>query len=147
MFARLRRRLFMGAAWLTLVLVRFCLPRLGYRRVYGGMYRCSPVPGDRINMQRCRANARLVDRAALRRMQPPATCLHRSLALWWLLRFQGLRTQIRIGARRQEAKGWDLHAWVEHEDVIINDDPNKIATYHLMPDRLADDAAQRGQSR
>ena len=128
----------MAGAWCVLVTVRSMLGRFGYRRVHGALTRCSPTPGGRIDARRCLANASLVDRVALRWMQPPAKCLHRSLALWWLLRFQGLETQIRTGARRNKDSGaWDLHAWVEHGDIILNDTPDRIATYSLIPEGLA----------
>ena len=142
-----RRTLFSSVTWVCLHLVRSFLILFGYRRVYREMSRCSPVPGNRVDIPLCRTNARLVDRVALRRMALPATCLHRSLTLWWLLRFQGLETQIRTGVRRKDPEGWDLHAWVEHNGIIINDDPDVIATYSLMPDMLATADASAGRYR
>ena len=149
MSTALRRRLFMGVAWLVLVQVRFLLRRFGYRRVHRWMARWSPATDERTGFPRCRVNARLIDRVALGWMKPPATCLHRSLALWWLLRFQRIPARIRTGARRKDAGAgeWELHAWVEHHGRIINDDPAKIATYRVIPDRLGADAEPEEQPR
>jgi len=50
----------------------------------------------------------------------PANCLQRSLALWWLLRRQGIRSEMYIGTRK-EAGRLDAHAWIEMEGVVLND--------------------------
>jgi len=48
------------------------------------------------------------------------TCLEKSLALWWLLRRQGITSSIRIGARTTEGK-LEAHAWVECEGAALNE--------------------------
>ena len=128
----------MGVAWQVQVQVRFWLGRAGYRRVYRWLAKYSPSPDERIDFPHCHVSARLVDRVAQGWMSPPATCLHRSLTLWWLLRYQRIPARICTGARRKETGEWDLHAWVEHHGRIINDDPAKIATYQRILDRLAE---------
>ncbi len=51
-----------------------------------------------------------------------ATCLTRSLLLRWMLRRQGIDSQLRIGVRlNQGALG--AHAWVEFTGIPINDRP------------------------
>ena len=50
----------------------------------------------------------------------PANCLQQSLALWWLLRRQGIRSELYIGTRK-EAGRLDAHAWIEIEGVVLND--------------------------
>jgi len=49
------------------------------------------------------------------------TCLHRSLALWWLLRRRGFDCQLRFGARKSGGR-FEAHAWVEHEGTAIGVD-------------------------
>jgi Transglutaminase-like superfamily len=53
----------------------------------------------------------------------PATpnCLERSLALWWLLRREGVDGELHIGARRDGAR-FAAHAWVELGGQVLNDD-------------------------
>ena len=58
--------------------------------------------------------------AAGRNSPMRATCLERSLALWWLLGRKGITTQLRIGARKSEGK-FEAHAWVERNGEAIGE--------------------------
>ena len=49
-----------------------------------------------------------------------ANCLQRSLALWWLLRRNGIRSELHIGTRKV-GRQLDAHAWIEIEGVVLND--------------------------
>ena len=49
-----------------------------------------------------------------------ATCLAESLTLRWLLRRQGIESNLRIGVRT-EAGRLEAHAWVEHCRLVLND--------------------------
>jgi len=55
-------------------------------------------------------------------------CLSRSATLWWLLRRQGIRTDVRIGVRKEDG---DLvaHAWVERDGMILNDRADTVRRY------------------
>lgn len=66
-----------------------------------------------------RKTARLVE-AAGRYGPYRAKCLPESLTLWWLLRRQGIESQIRFGARKN-AQRMEAHAWVEFEGTPLND--------------------------
>ena len=48
------------------------------------------------------------------------TCLERSLALWWLLRRQGIASSVRIGTRKN-ANRLEAHAWVEFGGDALNE--------------------------
>jgi hypothetical protein len=48
------------------------------------------------------------------------SCLAKSLALWWLLRRQGIDAHLRIGIRKEKEK-FEAHAWVEHSGVALNE--------------------------
>lgn len=58
--------------------------------------------------------------AAVRNVWRYATCLEKSLVLCRLLTRQGLRPQIRIGARTVNGR-FEAHAWVEHNGMGINE--------------------------
>ena len=51
----------------------------------------------------------------------PSTCLHRALALVWLLRASGLTAVLRIGVKPGNG-ALAAHAWVEHEGVVLLDE-------------------------
>lgn len=68
---------------------------------------------------KAQATARMVEVAA--RHNPfRLLCLPRSLALWWLLRRQGIGADLRIGVTPNE-RGLEAHAWVEYKGVALND--------------------------
>ena len=77
--------------------------------------------GGRVDEPRARQIARVVAMAS-RHTPTTNTCLHRSLALWWVLGRRGLDSQLKMGARQSNGR-LDAHAWVEHSGVVINDDP------------------------
>jgi hypothetical protein len=49
-----------------------------------------------------------------------ATCLRRSLLLWWLLRREGIETVLRVGVNRDSGV-FRAHAWVEYLGRPLND--------------------------
>ncbi len=68
-------------------------------------------------------NARITNvmvQAAARHGVYSATCLPQSLTLWWLLRRQGIKSDLRFGARK-EAGLMEAHAWVELSGIPLNE--------------------------
>jgi hypothetical protein len=63
----------------------------------------------------------------------PATCLRKSLALWWLLRRRGLPAELRIGVAKVEDQ-IHAHAWVEFAGRVINDRPTVGDDYSAYED-------------
>ncbi len=57
-----------------------------------------------------------------------ATCLDRSVFLWFAMRQRGLDGQIRIGVVFDDDR-LDGHAWVELDGVVVNDDRNVAEQY------------------
>jgi hypothetical protein len=57
---------------------------------------------------------------AVRHGGRPATCLQRSLALLWLLRRNGISSELHIGTRKEDGR-LEAHAWIEIEGVVLND--------------------------
>lgn len=47
-------------------------------------------------------------------------CLEQSLALWYLLRRQGIKSDLRIGARKEKNR-FEAHAWVEFMGRPLNE--------------------------
>jgi hypothetical protein len=72
----------------------------------------------------------IVELAARRRLVN-ATCLRRSLVLWYLLRREGIDSELRIGVRK-EAEKIIGHAWVEIDGSVINDDVENIKQFTPM---------------
>jgi len=59
------------------------------------------------------------------------TCLEQSLALWWLLGRQGIASSVRIGAHKA-AGGFAAHAWVECDDIAVNEGDELHAHYAVF---------------
>jgi hypothetical protein len=80
--------------------------------------------------------------AASRRVWGPNSCLHRSLTLWWLLRWQRIDGRMRFGVRRRNGR-FEAHAWVELEDVPVNDQPGVAAEYRPLSEPATRDVSVR----
>ncbi len=51
---------------------------------------------------------------------PVGTCLERSLTLWWMLRRQGIPSEIHFGGRLEDDV-LEAHAWLEVDGVALTD--------------------------
>ena len=115
----------LAQALALLPLTALALRVVGFRRCQAMLARLAPVaaspPGrDEVAvLGQARAVARMVE-AAARRGPYRATCLPRSLALWWLLRRRGIDGDLRIGVRKEPGR-FEAHAWVELRGVVLND--------------------------
>jgi hypothetical protein len=126
--SRLERRL-LPRALLTVVLASVRLRAMGLERTQrrmSGSRRVPPADAD----ERATASARVVW-AITRRLPYARTCLPRSVALWALLRRQGIDSEVVIGVRPGGAP-LDAHAWVERAGVPLNERPDIVATYARM---------------
>ena len=79
--------------------------------------------------------ARAVDRAA-RRWPAEATCLTRSLLLWWFLRRRGQPAAVWVGVRHGP-QALEAHAWVELAGRVLNDRPDVRERYAPFEQPLA----------
>lgn len=61
-----------------------------------------------------------------------ASCLTGSLVLQWLLRRQGVSSELRIGVRLVDGR-LHAHAWVELDGRPLNDTAQSIAHFEPMP--------------
>jgi len=101
------------------------LALFGYRRTHAALSRWpQPCPraltDEPARLARAKGVARIVTIAA---GSGPvrATCLRRSLLLWWLLRRDGIETFVKVGVHRGENGALDAHAWVEYRGRPLND--------------------------
>lgn len=69
----------------------------------------------------------LVDLAA-RHGVYSANCLQRSLALWWMLRRQGIKSELQFGTRKTDGR-FEAHAWVEVAGIVLNDSDDVRMSY------------------
>jgi len=84
-------------------------------------------------------SARMVT-AAARESPIHCTCLERSLALWWLLDRQGIRSQLRIGVRKDGQK-FGAHAWVERDGIAIGESEAPHLHYAAFAEEMSGDAS------
>jgi Transglutaminase-like superfamily len=109
---------------LLVTAISLSLKVLSFRRVLGLVRRLSPPAGVADHGARTAERATEVARVsaiACRHTPLSNSCLHRSLALWWLLRRRGIDAELRIGAR-QEHGTFEAHAWVEYAHRIVGDE-------------------------
>lgn len=120
-----RERGLLAAALAVQPLVAGGLQVVGFRRTCALLQATSPVPaGSAVPgwEEPVAATSRMAAVAA-QRGAPRGTCLTRSLTLWWLLRWQGVESDLRIGVRRAGGK-FEAHAWLERDGVVLNDRPD-----------------------
>ncbi len=121
----LKTQLAIGVATVCVFWVDKALHYKGYRWTSRWLMRLSPTPDPTAqNHLVAIQTARLIQRAANR---TDASCLRRSLLLWWWLRWKGLPTDVRIGINAK-----DGHAWVVHHDVVINDRLNVANDFVIL---------------
>ena len=83
-------------------------------------FKKTSYPADQASRQSARAIARTV-RIAAQHGFYHSSCLPQSLVLWLLLRSNGMESEIRFGARKEERE-LEGHAWVECFGVALNED-------------------------
>jgi len=135
-------------AFLILPLIALGLFWPGFRRLHAWLARWPrlPIPqppassaGQWTNVCLTARMVQVAARHSLFRLQ----CLSKSLALWWLLRRQGIGADLRIGVAPKPGC-LEAHAWVEFRGVALNDQEDvheRFAPFHaaitpkLMPPR------------
>ena len=87
------------------------------------------------DVERTQLTVRMLN-AAVRHAWRRSTCLEKSLALWWLLRSQGLASELRIGARKVQDK-FEAHAWVERQGIVVGEPDDIHRHYAPFDETLA----------
>ena len=122
---------------------------LGFRRCRRVLLWLTPIAGSSLARaaasESARRAARLVE-ACGRTCSVGATCLSRSLTLWWLLRRRGIPVHLCIGVRKP-AGALEAHAWVEHGDEVLNDDSRVRTRFAAFGPRGVDLALRGASSR
>ena len=118
-------------AFLMLPVVSLKLDLFGFNSIYNFMIRHSskhfegitePVRNNNNQMDKIRNTVNIVEKAVWRNIYP-TNCLPRSMTLWWILRRQGVLTELCMGVRKQKDL-LEAHAWVEYRGEPINDSHN-----------------------
>jgi len=123
-------------AVLLLPVIHRALTLLGYYRLRRVLEKLIPlktitVPVNETTiLQWARGMARIVSIAAGHGLYK-ATCLRRSLLLWWFLRGVGIQSEICFGVR-MNAQQLEAHAWVEYQGMIVNDSPKVRDQYAAL---------------
>lgn len=132
---QLRWTLGLLAVGVMMRLVDFGLRKMSYRTVGRWLMRLSPSPDqNRFDLHRATSVARLIWEASNFQFFQ-ATCLRRSLVLWWLLRWFNIPSEICIGLSMNATEGQVRgHAWVEHHQTVINDVPDIARQYMILHD-------------
>ena len=115
------RWLLLQAAALLLVIAA-ALHFMNFQQVHSLLTRftsANPENSGDAALQKASVTSRLVQ-AAAGRMPFSITCLVRSTALWFMLRRQGIDSEIRIGVNQEEGS-FHAHAWVEFAGIVLND--------------------------
>jgi hypothetical protein len=121
---------------LLLPLIHVALLVLGHYRLRGALEKLFPLqptstPGSETEiLAQARATARIVDIVGGHGLYR-ATCLRRSLLVWWFLRRRGIRSSVSFGVRRLEGR-LEAHAWVEYSGAIVNDSANVLENYQAL---------------
>jgi hypothetical protein len=126
------------SAHAAILLSKGLLRTVGYKRASRLLTALSPTPRHPDPARAVRL-VRAVHQASGRRFFG-TTCLERSLAAWWLLRWRGCPAQLRVGVRHTEG-GFEAHAWLAQGGRVLNDDPAQVATYtpfsqNMSPDQV-----------
>jgi len=107
-------------AVVLLPLIALLMKFLGFRRLYGTMAKLSHQPNrGETQLLGAKVTNRLVEIASRYGLYR-ANCLQKSLVLWWLLRWQDMESELRIGVRKQEGL-LEAHAWIEYQGCVLND--------------------------
>src|SRR5713226_1799657 len=113
--------------WRALVLLPLttvALRLLGFRRWYAALARLAPLrPSHAVKpslsfAEQAQLTTRMVQ-AASREGLCRTNCLEQSVVLWWLLRRQGISSDLRIGVCKS-SDGVAAHAWVEFAGAVLN---------------------------
>ncbi len=129
-----QERLLLAQAAILIPLISIGLHVLGWQRLMRWLEWLSRSERKALPTEQplgvARRTAYLINIAAGRRFFR-ATCLQRSVVLWWVLRREGIETQLVLGAHKTQGK-LHAHAWVEYEGEVLNDRPDVRERYAVF---------------
>lgn len=134
---RWRHKLVLAQAMFAMPSIALLMRVMGYRPAKNALWRLTSRraqnPSTPLSDPDLQNTVQLAAFAAKHTIGTP-TCLTRSLALWWMLRAQGIPTEIKIGVRSAQAGSGaiEAHAWVEKDGCVLNDSPAAIRTFAVF---------------
>ena len=109
-----------------LLLTRVGLRLFGYNRWYTWLeswaQRSAPpaAPADEEDrVRRTRRALYLAIEHGFDRGNRGEICLRRALTMWWLLRRQGIESDLFFGVRRKNSGQFQAHAWLEYQGCAL----------------------------
>lgn len=137
--------LLQALCWLPLMHggVRLCGFKRGCQLLTRWSAHDNPMPHPdqvALTIQQCEQALRLAIQYGLY----PGNCLSRSLTLWWLLRRQGVDSELRIGVRIVAGR-FQAHAWIEYAGQPLYEVQDVHQHYTAFPDELFATLAQTGR--
>jgi hypothetical protein len=129
-------RLQLTQAIILLPFIHIALVLLGYSRLQemlvriAGLLPKSESRSGAENLRQAREISGIVSIAAQHGMFK-ATCLRRSILVWWLLLRKGIPSRICFGVSMLNQR-LEAHAWVELEGIIINDSADVRDRYCVL---------------
>ncbi len=115
------------SASILLAEIRSALWLLPWRRVRGWHRWLFMSRASRFSVERLEWAVRNASR-----LVPGATCLTQALALHHLLTRAGYPSSIHIGVAKRPGRGFEAHAWVEHEGVTLLNNASEIEHYSRL---------------
>lgn len=136
------QRLFWRAAFL-LPWIRVSLSIRGYNPTFTALQSwLSPIEkSSPAGLDQVQKINRMV-RAAVHHSLLHFTCLEESLGLWYLLRKQGIVSQLRIGVRKSSGK-FEAHAWVEYAGEALNQPEATHLHYAAFEEEFSEPPAEQ----
>jgi hypothetical protein len=125
-----------GSDWLTLrafmllLSVDLKLKMMGFRQLHSSV-RNYPVSARTPHTPSVARVCEAVDKACVW-YPKQALCLQRSAVLTFLLRREGIDARMVLAARRMPLK---MHAWVEINNVVVNDD-SQVQDYYSVMEKI-----------
>ena len=138
-------RWFLLQALVLLPIVSLSLHLWGLRRTQAALGKlCKPkLMSGEVKPLHALKTVRIVEIAS-RYTRPWSTCLRRSLVLWYLLRRQGIMSELRIGVQRTTGEIL-AHAWVEYLGSVLNDQQDVRQRYAMFEQPIDLTGYQRGK--
>lgn len=117
-------------AFLLLLSVDFKLKTMGFRKLHSSV-KNYPVSARKPNTHTVARMREAVDKACVW-YPKQALCLQRSAVLTVLLRREGVDARMALAARRMPLK---MHAWVEINGAVVNDD-DEVQNYYKVMEKI-----------
>ena len=120
-----RRFLVKAAFWLAVY--RVALWVLPWNRVASMLPSRDKSPAAGASIERLEWAVRTASRVI-----PSASCLTRAVTLHHLLSRAGYQSSIHLGVAKTSARGFEAHAWVEHNGITLLSSASEIAHYSRL---------------